>query len=484
MEGRMKNINQLSEDGGCVRNALSALLLVTLFLLLPGFSQSQTKKADGISSLTPWIGVWTFNDDASSTVINDPSQKTTVEIKPMSDGKGLEITRKVVSQPDVKEWLVPDGSKRSVNASNCTGWQTDKMMPEAGIIFSSSEMSCKDAGAFSTSNVKMIVAADRMVDILSLKSGGQTRLATRRLVLERDWATAGSSEPAYANTVERMAASSPWNKDMVVQLSKQIEIHLFEAALIEKKVKLELNAGVLKDLKKANISGELIDLLVALAYPDKFHIEKNGKVELKPWIVSSPSGSVRNSYSSSSAALPGGTNYYQGLLYNCGFVDAQYNPYGYGGLFSPGSCWSIYSPFWYDYRIYIPVSRNYSDSPGGGGSAGVPGPRVPSSDARLDAAGGYIQIEPQTSNHHAKPREGSSNSSGGGRSNVFYSSGSAVNAASGGGNSAPASSSSAAPAVNSPSPIPSSGSSSGASVSPAGGYSSGGASTGHTAVPR
>jgi hypothetical protein len=475
----MKNINQLSKDRGCARNALSALLLVALLLLFPGFSQSQTNTADAKSSLKPWIGVWTFNDDASLTVSSDPNQKAILEILRTSDGKGLDITRKVATQPDVKELLTPDGTKRSVDASNCTGWQTANMIAEAGMIISSSEMICKDAGAFSTTNIKMIVAADKMVDILSVKAGGQTQLGTRRLVLQRELIPAGGSEPAYANTVERIAAASPWNMDMVVRLSKTIDTQLFEAVLMEKKVKLDLNSKVLKDLKKTNMPSEVIDLLVALAYPDKFHIEKNGKVEMRPWIVSSSgtTGSVRNSYSNT--ALPGVTSYYSGGFYNCFY--AGYNPYsgyypnglyGYGGLFSPGSCWSYYSPFWYDFPIYVPRSQNSSTV------TGPQGTRSPSSETRLEAGGGYVQIEPQTSNHRAKPRDGNTNVPSSGRSNVYYppsSSGGSVSSSSGGSYSAPASSSTAAPAGDS-------GGSSGGGASPAG-YGSG-TSTGHTAVPR
>jgi len=305
----------------------------------------------------------------------------------------------------------------------------------------------------------MIVAADKMVDILLLKAGGQTKLATRRLLLERDWVPAGSSE-AYANTGERMAAASAWKVDMIIQLSKTIETQLLEAALLEKKVKLDLNPRALKDLKKSNMPPAVIDLLVALAYPDKFRVEKNGRVELKPGMVASSSSSVRNSYSST--ALPGITSYYQGLFYDCGYSYpyAGYNPYGYGRLFSPGSCWSFYSPFWYDYPIYI--SR---------GSQVLP---IPSSGS----GGGYVQIEPQTTVHHAKPREENSSRRipSSGQSGVYYppaSSGGAASSSSGGSSSAPASTT--APAANS-------GGSSGGGASPAG-YGTG-TPTGHTAVPR
>jgi len=445
-------------------------------LQFPGTLQSQTNTADTKPSLKPWIGVWTFNDQGSAQVLGDPSQKAIVEILPTADGLGLDITRKTSTQPDVKEWLFPDGIKHPVNASNCTGWQSSKLIAEAGMIVSSSEMNCKEAGAYSTSNLKIIVATDRMVDILSLKAGDQTRMAARQLKLERELAAAGSSE-ANVNMAERMAAAAPWKMDMVVGLSKTIEPQLFEAALVEKNVQLNLNSKTLKELKKAKLPTQMIDILVALAYPEKFRIEKNGKVELNTLVNTSSvsSSTVRNSYS---ATLPAVSSFNQGLIYDCFY--AGYNPYGsgyypYAGLFTPGSCWNYYSPFWYDRPIYVPVYY----TPAVGGSAGSGSGAVPASaGARVDASQGYIQIAPQTnSTHRARPRD--SNASGSNATNVYRSSGGSVSASSSGGGSTYS-----APSGSSGSSSSSSSSgSSGASASP-GGYSSGGSSSGHTAVSR
>ena len=88
----MNNPKQLSIAcaGFSPRLLLGAILASTsLVFLFAGFTMAQTKSGD--SPLLPWIGVWSITDSGSATA--DPTQKSTVEIRPTSDQKGLEISR-------------------------------------------------------------------------------------------------------------------------------------------------------------------------------------------------------------------------------------------------------------------------------------------------------------------------------------------------------------------------------------------------------
>jgi uncharacterized membrane protein YgcG len=379
----MKNPKQLSIAcaGFCSRLLPGALLASTsLVFLLAGSAVAQTKSGD--SPLLPWIGVWSITGSGSATT--DATQKSTVEIRPTSDFKGLDITRHSPKQPDVSEILIPDGTRRPLITQNCTGWRTARLIPEAGLILESSEMACKDTGSFATSSVKMMLATDQMAEILSVKAAGQPRVAVRHLTFEHELAPAPDLPPAWVGTSARTAISAPWSLDTIILLSKSIETPLLEAAMMEKKVRPRLNSQSLRQLQAAKTPKEIIDLTVALAYPDQFHVEKNGQVILRPWLDSATSGSAASSYA------PGFTTYYPGAFYNC------YSPQGYlgysgFGLLAPGSCWSYYSPFWWDYPIYIPVMVNS----GGGGSGSVP----------VATPSGYAQIEP-INPRHAIPRGG------------------------------------------------------------------------------
>ncbi len=337
-------------------------------------------------------------DDAAKKTSTQSDAKSTIEIRLTQDGKGLEISRKVSNQPDVKELLVPDGARRPIAESNCTGWQTSRLVPDAGLIISSSEMNCRDTGLLATTNVKMILAADRMADVLALKTAGQTRLAVRRLAFEKDLPAENDAQPAFVSIVDRMALAEPWKMDTLIQLSKAIEPQVLEAVILEKKVRMDLNADSLRDMKSAKMPKGAIDLIVALAYPDKFHIEKNGSVELRPWIVSSSSTTSAPARVAGNNSVPLIITNYPGMFYNCYSINGYYG-YAYSGY--PGGCYSYYSPLWWDYPIYVPSAIVVG--PGGGGSA----PSGGRPDAgRLSAGSGYVQVEPVSTGRKARPREG------------------------------------------------------------------------------
>ena len=443
----MNNPKQLSVvcAGFSSRLLLGAVLASTsLVFLFAGYAMAQTNSGD--SPLLPWTGVWSITDSRSATV--DPTQKSAVEIRPTSDSKGLEITRHSPRLADVSDTLIPDGTRQPVATQDCTGWRTTRWIPEGGLILESSEMTCKQTGAFATSTLKVMLAADQMAEILLVKSAGQPRVAVRRLTFEQDLAPTPDSPPVWMATSARNKISAPWTLDTIIQLSKTIDTPLLEAAMIEKKVRPSLNSQSLKQIQGAKIPKEIIDLTVALAYPDQFHIEKNGQVELRPWLDSSSSASAASSY----APRLGITSYYPGAFYNC-YSSQGYLSYSGFGPLTPGSCWSYYSPLWWDYPLYMPTVFMVGNGSG--------------SSAPVASRGGYAQIEPVQSYlnaRHAVPRNGmypSPGNSGGWQNQSGTYGGGASPSYSGGGDYG-----------------------GGAPSASPGGYSSGGGGGGGQAVPR
>jgi hypothetical protein len=470
-EGHMKKFQWLIKAGGCPKTALAALsLVVLLFPTVSGLAQ--TGSVDAKAPIKAWTGIWSFSDEIAYP-------KTTVEILPMPDGKGLQISRRAADQPEVKEVLIPDGSRQTVDKSNCTGWQSTNYIPEAGMIISSSEMNCKDTGAFTTVDAKLILNADQMVDILQLKAAGETRIAARRLTLQRDLPPSNNAEPVNAGVIARMNASQAWNLDTVIQLSKTVDAQVIEAALVEKRVVLDLNSKALKQLKNSKMPDGIIDLLVALAHPEKFLITQNGKAAFKPNVAAVSGNSGRLNTPNYSYSYVPSVNYYPGLFYNC--YNGLY-PNIYGGF----SCYNYYSALWWDYPVYF-SNRYNNGSSGSSGSSGS-GVSTPSAgnNGQLSGGTGYVQIQPQPTGRHAVPRSGSP-SSRNAQSTVYTpsTSSSRTYSVTSGGSYSGASSSSAGSSGSSgsSSSSPSSGGSSSApSASPAG-YSSGD-SGGGRATPR
>jgi hypothetical protein len=260
--------------------------IMGLFLLLfPAlfFSGSNDTRATIGSSPDPWIGEWLLTDDQPHSAGRIAvSSQATVEIRPTINGNGIEITRKAPQQPDVKETLILDGTTQSLNEKDCSGWQISKWIPEARVIIGSSEINCKDSGSFRISSLKMILPYDQMVDILGIITGDQTRVAMRRLMFNRELPAAAEVRSQSAGTAARKAASAPWDLASILQLAGTVDEKVLQAALIEKNVRLDLDVNSLKQMKASKLSTKSIDLLLALAYPQSFHVKTNGEVTLQP----------------------------------------------------------------------------------------------------------------------------------------------------------------------------------------------------------
>jgi hypothetical protein len=443
-------------------------LFFVLMFFLPTFIQAQTNTSVSPDPLlTPWIGVWTIVDDQPVGGANDPSARPIVEISPTDDGKGLNISRKVPQKADVQEALIPDGVRRTIKSNKCTGWQTSKWLPEAGLIVGSSEINCKESESYTISSLRMIVSPDRMVDILNIKASGQTRIAVRHLVFSNDFPSTGESSSQLAMAA-RMSISAPWDLNKIIQLSKMIDVSSFQAALMEKNSHINLNPKSLKQMTAANVPKPVIDLLVAQAFPEKFAISKNGQVAVAPSIKS-------EAYDRDSSTTP------SAIIYPASRYGGYYYPFGYLGNYPGDLYWSYYSPFWYGYPIYLynpGGSGNSGGSPGSGGG--------PATGGQLSVSRGYVQITPRDTGRQAVPIHGYVQSSGrsAGYAQAVPSGGtqSSSGASSGASYSAPPASSGGGNSSGGGSSYSGSSSGGGASASPAG-YSSG-SSSGGQAVPR
>jgi hypothetical protein len=421
-------------------------LLILLLLLIPEMSAAQTDtKAVADAAILPWLGVWTAIDET------DAPGSAAIEIRPGADGRGLEITTKDAEQP-VSESIIPDGVSRPVVESKaCTGTRKHQWEKQTGILLGELEVLCPGEAAVNIFTLKMLTAADRMADILAIKSPDQTRVAVRHFAFEKELPSNGEYLAGRESLVLRTALSAPWDLDKIISLSKTVETVVLEAALLEKNLQVNLDARSLRKMKSAGTSDSIIDLLVALSAPDKFNIVKNDMIAVEAASSNRPQNG--GGYAYPYAAAP---PYY-----------GYYYPWGY--------YWNYYSPFWWGYPIYM-----YPNFPSGGGNTGGgTGGGRPSdySEGRLSSGSGYVQVTPRDIGHQAVPR-GSATSGGyaapSGRGNPAGYSPATGSASSGGGYSAGGGSSSGVSSG-------SSGVSSGVSASPSG-YSGGGSEG--SAVPR
>lgn len=438
--------------------------LMVLTLLIPGISTAQTQPAASPdATVIPWLGVWKAMDAPMPQAGKDQQEKALLEIRPTANGKGFDISSKT-AEKSVNEVVLPDGMQRSVDSKNCKGLQTYNWEPQTGILLGSLEIKCKDSAPYTISNLKMIVSDDRMVDILVIKSAEQKRLAIRHFELQSDLPAAQGSMPGLEAMAMRTSLAAPWDLNKIIHLSKVVDVPILEAALLEKNIQFKVTTKLLKQMNAAKVPKSIIDLLIALAIPDKFNIKENGRIAVA---ARTPNPGRDYPYLPSVSPYP---------------FDRYYGAYP-GHYPWSDYYWNYGSPFWWNYPIYIVVPNGGGNSGGSGGGGGGTGQPNPYSNGRLSSESGYIQVTPRDTGHQAVPRNGYAIPSGGisGYSQSAPSSSGASSStytpSSGGSYSAPSSSGGSSPA-----PSSGGGSYSAPSASPSG-YSSG-SSGGGQAVPR
>ena len=154
------------------------------------------------------------------------------------------------------------------------------------------------------------------VDVQALEIGGRASVRVRRYVRRA---------ADRATRAARMPNSGGLTIDAVKEASTKVAPAALEAALIETGARFNLNRTTLVDLDNANVPDTVIDLMVALLYPDKFQVER--RAETSAGMFPSPFGA------------DAGLGSYMGFGYPYDSWDPNY--YGNYGYY--------YSPFGYAY---------------------------------------------------------------------------------------------------------------------------------------
>ena len=409
---------------------MRSTLLVALFVLLavPARAQSTDPRWE------PWIGCWslaTENLRGTETQEGVPQRSTRpstvrdgaprVCVSNATNGARFETT--VGTQSAIDQTVVADGVAHTVNDAECSGTQRAEWSKSGLRLFSSAEVTCKgDEGVRRVSGVSLIAPNGDWLDIQTVAVGPRETIRVKRYYRAND--SPRSSRPSVV--------SSRLTLDEVKDASARVSSAALEAALVETNAGFDLSAKSVTDLASSGVSGRVIDLLVALSYPEKFVIQPVGQTGGAPV----PTTYVRDPF------LFGRGPFY-------------YDPFYYGSPY-------YYEPF--GYRGYVVF-----EGTGVAGVGGVGTTPPPTGVGRVINGQGYTRIAPRepvasatTETVRTASRSSGSSAPDSGGSSSSSSSGSSSSGSSSSGSSG-----------------------GGSTVSPSGASSGGGSSdSGRTAVPR
>jgi hypothetical protein len=302
-----------------------------------------------------------------------------VEASP--DG-GATFSTRVGTQTPIVQTVVADGKDRPVTEDTCTGTQRAEWSADGRRLYARAELTCKgEPGTRRVSGLALLGLNGRWTDVQSVEIDGRESFRVRQYRLAGGAAAATSTLTVTGLTL-----------DDVKEASAKVSPRALEAALVETRASFNLSSQRLLDLQAAGVPATVVDLMVALSYPDRFVIERTAPVDraMAP-IIDDP--------------------FTLGWAFGFPIWSDVY------GFYSP--LYGAYSPYYYSPFAY-PFFRGYNPFYYGGGyviDGGAGGgaiPDRPSGQGRVVNGQGYTRVRPRDEPAIVRSGNGSTASSSGG----------------------------------------------------------------------
>lgn len=236
----------------------------------------------------PWIGCWQLWEEqfaqADEFIQDDRSivSRTSVCMTPTETGMSLVAKEheQVGQRLLVERHLIADGAKYTIREEGCLGWEQSEWSADGHRLFTSGELRCGNEPIRTVTGVSFMASTLSWVDIQHVQYGDREQLEVRRYspmpALETEAVIdvrALPFKPAEIRRARRFSTETLSLAD-VTEANKKTMSRVVEALLIETEPDLNLNLDSLIALDDAGIDDQVIDLLVAMSYPEHFLVEK------------------------------------------------------------------------------------------------------------------------------------------------------------------------------------------------------------------
>ncbi len=389
-----------------MRRLSGAVLALCGTLALTGGVQAQ---ADG-DQWYPFLGCWEPSEGAGPVVC----------IRPTPDG--IEMARIADDQIVSREALTtrPEGTRS--DREGCTGEHHAAFSDDGQRVFLSTAYSCQGGGERSETGVLSLAASDLLLDVRSVAVEGGDDVAWVQFYrpasasIGQALGIADLPLPGMALETARRAASARLDIDDVVEAAAAVGAGATEAWVAETGDPFDLDADRLITLADRGVSPAVIDLMIAVSYPDRFALavdDARSAERISGQWATPGVGAVQQSRCYSGYAYDPyvgagyyGSSYYDPFYSGCGYRYSRYSygPYGY-------------STGWYGY--YTPVvyvgststrsqpgrvvkGRGYTRGRGDSSTGSAP----PPSTGAAATSGGSTSRPPTPPVRRAKPRGG------------------------------------------------------------------------------
>lgn len=354
------------------RDLTSAALFMALAMALGSGAPAAAQDVD--ARWLPWLGCW--------EPVNTSGEADLVCVKPADQPGSVEIVRIKGTDVVARETVWSDGRRHDSAHETCKGWDEGTFSADGRRLLLSSSYTCGGGVTQEGGGIFAMATPGEWLDVRVAGMGGEHTAWVQRF-RAADPALAEAAgfgdlvvERAWSSRTARLAASAALDVEDVVEASARVPAEAVRALLAEQGGKLELSAAALVRMADAGVSESVIDVAVAVSYPDKFRLQRGGAEVARTAL---DEGSLRRRW-----AFAGRPGFYDpffapwslryGYSYGYGYYGFGYDPYSYGWRYGGG--YYGYTPVMLEVDRAEPehgrviAGRGYSrGSSGSGGSA-------------------------------------------------------------------------------------------------------------------
>jgi hypothetical protein len=405
----MSNTNFLRHVWFAAGLTVAGLMSATRVSAQPPATQpaaAQPPREDDANRWQPWLGCWSATPPRFVDLEAEPQQ---VCVVPVANTSAVDVVTITGSKIVSRERIDPNGEHRPGEREGCSGWDSAWWSADMRRVYLQSEYTCTGGVKRATTGLMASAANGDWLDIVGV--GLRDKVGVR-VLRHRPSPPLPTLPPEIASAVARdprepaaLKVLLPIGDAEIIDASKHVSGAVIEAWLAENRQKFTMNGKRLAALANGGVDDRVLDMLVALSYPEVFAIKPSATMMGE--LAIGGGGGGGNVFLEASPFLVGGS-----IFDGC-------NPY-YTGLSLYG--WDGCSPYgFYGYGYGLPPYGYYGggwyEAGGGGGIIVLPTPPSPSSGHGQVVNGkGYVSGDSggsSASSSGGGSSSGSSGSSGG-----------------------------------------------------------------------
>ena len=281
----------------------------------------------------PWLGCW---EPATQPVGRDAPM---VCLRPADDGAGgVEMLTVIDGAITSREAIRADGRERLGSREGCDGWQRTSFSNDGHRVYLRAEFTCEGGVERSSSGLMSMARPHEWLDVRSVAVAGESiPWVLRYRLADIDVVEAAGLDDIVADRImaqesARIAAASALTIDDVIDASDHVDAKAVEAWIVERGDQFTLDASRLTRMADAGVAESVIDMVVAVSYPEHFVVNRDADGAAD---VSESQRPQADRYRPGTGARYGYRRYYDPLYHDPFFLSPFYSPYAGFGYYSP-----------------------------------------------------------------------------------------------------------------------------------------------------